>query len=198
MKLQIINHFHERLVSFNKNLWRVYCWQKFQNQLSINREIINVHYVKNSIEHNLFSFDDQSLRLQFHSNSLTSSQTHLSLFTRNISNETDVSRSFKTFKRLYELELSKKTRYQTINFKIRFQRWQWRHQLILETTIHRDIIYLRDRIYETNSNRKRSDLIIKSDNSVDMRRWIFSNDDDIREQSKRFCFDQKFSISRTN
>ncbi len=70
--------------------------------------------------------------------------------------------------------------------------------MILETTIHRDIIYLRDWIYETNFNRKKSDLITKSDDSVDIRRRIFSNDDDIREQSKRYCFDQKFSISRTN
>ncbi len=31
-----------------------------------------------------------------------------------------------------------------------------------------------------------------------MRRRIFSNDDDIREQSKRYCFDQILSISRTN
>ncbi len=101
-------------------------------------------------------------------------------------------------KELHELELNKKSKYQTINLKIRFQRWQWRHQLILETTIHRDIIYLRDRIYETNSNRKKSDLITKSDDSINMRRRIFSNDDDIRKQSKRYCFNQKLSISRTN
>ncbi len=31
-----------------------------------------------------------------------------------------------------------------------------------------------------------------------MRRRIFSSDDDIREQSERYCSDQKFSISRTN
>jgi hypothetical protein len=31
-----------------------------------------------------------------------------------------------------------------------------------------------------------------------MRRWIFSDDDDIEKQSKRYCFNQKFSISRTN
>jgi hypothetical protein len=31
-----------------------------------------------------------------------------------------------------------------------------------------------------------------------MQRRIFSHDDDIREQLKRYCFDQKFSISRTN
>jgi hypothetical protein len=70
--------------------------------------------------------------------------------------------------------------------------------LATETTIHRDIIYLRDQIYKTNSNRKRSDLITKSDDSVDMRRRIFSDDNNIREQSKRYCSDQKFSISRTN
>jgi hypothetical protein len=32
---------------------------------------------------------------------------------------------------------------------------------------------------ETNLNRKKSDLITKSDDSVDIRRQIFSNDDDI-------------------
>jgi hypothetical protein len=129
---------------------------KFQNQLLINREIIDVYHAKDSIEHNLFYLDDQSLCLQFHSNSLTSSQTHLSLFTKNTSDETDVSRNIKIFRKLHELELSRKSRYQTINFKIRVQRWQWRHQLILETTIHRDIIYLRNRIYETNFNRKKT------------------------------------------
>jgi hypothetical protein len=71
VKLQIINHFHKHFVSFDKNFWRVYCWQKFQNQLSINREIIDVYYVKNSIEHNLFYFDDQLLCFQSHLNSLT-------------------------------------------------------------------------------------------------------------------------------
>jgi hypothetical protein len=70
--------------------------------------------------------------------------------------------------------------------------------VIFKTTIHRDIIHLRDRIYETNFNRKRSDLITKSDDSIDMRRRIFSDDNDIRRQSKRYCFNQKFSISRTN
>jgi hypothetical protein len=113
----------ECLVSLNKNLWRVHCWQKSQNQLSINREIINVHHVKDSIEHNLFYLDDQLLRLQFHSNSLTNNQTHFSLFTKNTLNETDVSRNVKILKELHKLELSKKSRYQTINFRIRFQRW---------------------------------------------------------------------------
>ncbi len=94
--------------------------------------------------------------------------------------------------------MSRRSKYQTINLRIRFQRWQWRHQLILETTIHHDTIYLWDRIYETNFNRKESYLITKSDDSADMRRRIFSDDNDIREQSKRYCSDQKFSISRTN
>jgi hypothetical protein len=62
VKLQIINHFHERFMSFNENLRRVYCWQKSQNQLSIDREIANVHYAKNSIRHNILYFNDQSLR----------------------------------------------------------------------------------------------------------------------------------------
>jgi hypothetical protein len=73
-----------------------------------------------------------------------------------------------------------------------------RHQLILETTIHRDIIYLWNRIYETNFNRKKNHLITKLDASADIRRRIFSDDNDIRRQSERYCFDQKFSISRTN
>jgi hypothetical protein len=58
VKLQIINHFYERFISSDKNFWRVYCWQKSQNQLSINREIIDVYHAKDSIEHNLFYFDD--------------------------------------------------------------------------------------------------------------------------------------------
>ncbi len=94
--------------------------------------------------------------------------------------------------------MSKRSKHQTIHLRVRFQREQWRHQLILETTIHRDIIYLWDRIYETNSSRKENHLITKSDDSVDIRRRIFSDDDDIRKQSKRYCFDQKFSVSRTN
>jgi hypothetical protein len=129
---------------------------------------------------------------------LTSNQTHLSLSTKNTSNEIDVSRSFKIFKELHKLELNKRLKYQTINLKIRFQRWQWRHQLILETTIYRDIIDLRNRIYETNFNRKRNDLITKFNDLIDMQRRIFSNDDNIREQSKHYYSDQKFSISRTN
>ncbi len=198
MRLQVINHLYERLVSFNRNFWRVYYWQKSQNQLLINREIIDVYYAKDSIEHSLFYLDDQSLCLQSHSNWLTNNQAHLSLSTKNTSNETDVSRNIKIFKELHELELNRRSRYQTINLRIRVQRWQWRHQLILETTTHRDIIYLWDRIYETNSSRKRSHLITKSDNAVNMWRRIFSDDNDIREQSERHCFDQKFSVSRTN
>ncbi len=41
-------------------------------------------------------------------------------------------------------------------------------------------------------------MITKSDDLTDMRRRIFSDDNDIRRQSERYCFDQKFSISRTN
>jgi hypothetical protein len=198
VRLQIINHFYERFVSFNKNFWRVYCWQKSQNQLLINREVINVHHVKNSIEHTLFYFDDQSLRLQSHSNSLINNQTYLSLFTKNALNEIDVSRSIKIFKELHELELNKKSRYQTINVKIRIQRRERRHQLILETIINRDIINLWNRIHETNFNCEKSNLITKSDDSINMWRRIFSNNNNIRKQSKRYYFDQKFSISRTN
>ncbi len=70
--------------------------------------------------------------------------------------------------------------------------------MIFETTIHRDIIYLWNQIYETNFNRKRNHLITKFDDSVDIRRRIFLNDNDIREQSERYCSDQELSISRTN
>jgi hypothetical protein len=66
------------------------------------------------------------------------------------------------------------------------------------TTIHRDIIHLQDRIYKTNFNRKRSNLITKSDDFIDIQRRIFLSNNDIRKQSKRYCFDQKFSISRNN
>ncbi len=98
VRLQVINHSHERFVSSDKNFWRVYCCQKSQNQLSINCEIIDVYHAKNSIEHNLFYLDDQSLCLQSFSNSSTSSQAHFSLSTRNTSDETDVSRSIKSLK----------------------------------------------------------------------------------------------------
>jgi hypothetical protein len=70
--------------------------------------------------------------------------------------------------------------------------------LIFETTTHRDIIYLWNRIYEINFNRKKNHLITKFNDSADMRCRIFSNDNDIREQLKRYCLDQKFLISRTN
>jgi hypothetical protein len=47
---------------------------------------------------------------------------YFSLFTKNISNEIDVSRNIKIFKKLYEFELNKKSKYQTINLKICIQR----------------------------------------------------------------------------
>ncbi len=129
---------------------------------------------------------------------MTNDQTHLSLFTKNTSNEIDVLRNIKIFKKLHEFELNKRSKHQTINFEIRVQRWQWRHQLILETTIYRDIIYLWNRIYETNFNDKKNHLIIKSDDLIDMQRRIFSSSDDVRKQLKRYYFCQKFSISRAN
>ncbi len=70
--------------------------------------------------------------------------------------------------------------------------------MIFKTLINRDIVYLRDRIHKTNVNCQRNYLITKSDDSIDERRRILSNDNDIQEQSKRHCFDKKFSISRTN
>ncbi len=93
---------------------------KISKQIINNREIIDVHHVKNSIWHNLFHFNDQSLRLQSHSNSLINNQTYFSLFARNVLNEIDISRNIEIFERLYELELSRKSKHQTIYFRIRF------------------------------------------------------------------------------
>jgi hypothetical protein len=94
--------------------------------------------------------------------------------------------------------LSTRSRYQTINFRIRIQRKQRDHQLILKASINRDVVYLRDRIHRTNVNHKRNYLITKSDDSIDMWRRILSDDNNIRRQSRCHCFDQEFSISRTN
>ncbi len=127
VKLQVTDYFHERLVSFDKNLWRVYRWQKSQNQLSISCEITDVHHAKDSIWHNVFHLSDQSLRFQLNSDTLTSRQANLSLSTKNISDETDVSRSVKITKELYEFRLNRRSEYQTINLRIRIQRWQWSH-----------------------------------------------------------------------
>ncbi len=120
------------------------------------------------------------------------------LFAKNVLNEINISRNIEISKRLHELELSKRSKHQTIHFRIRFQREQWNHQLIFKAFINRDVIYLWDRIHRTNVNRERNYLITKSDDSADMWRPIFSNDNNIREQSKSHCSDQEFSISRTN
>ncbi len=61
VKLQIFDHFHEHFLSIDQDLWWIHRWQKFQNKLSINREIINVRHVKNQIWYNLFNFNNQSL-----------------------------------------------------------------------------------------------------------------------------------------
>ncbi len=53
--------------------------------------------------------------------------------------------------------------------------------MIFKTSINRDIVYLRDRIYKTNVNCQKNYLITKSDDLTDERRRIFSNDNDIRE-----------------
>ncbi len=70
--------------------------------------------------------------------------------------------------------------------------------MIFKTLINRDIVHLRDRIHKTNINYQKNYLITKFDDSIDVRRRILSDDNDIRKQLKRHCFDQKFSISRTN
>jgi hypothetical protein len=67
-----------------------------------------------------------------------------------------------------------------------------------KASINRDVVYLRDWIHRTNVNRKRNYLIMKSDDSIDIWRRIFSNDNNIRRQSRRHYFDQEFSISCTN
>jgi hypothetical protein len=115
---------------------------------------------------------------------LTSNQTYFALFTKDILNEIDVSRSIKIFKKLYKFELKRKSKYQTINFKICIQRKQRNHQLIFKTLINRDIVYLRDRIHRRDVNCQKDYLITKSDDSINKRRQIFSSDNDIREQSR--------------
>jgi hypothetical protein len=129
---------------------------------------------------------------------LTNNQTYFSLAARNVSDETDISRSIEISERLHELKLSRRSRHQTIHLRIRFQREQWSHQLILKTSINRDAIYLWSRIYETNRRRKENYLITKSHDLVDMWCRISSNDNNIRRQSKNHCFDKEFSVSRAN
>jgi hypothetical protein len=41
-------------------------------------------------------------------------------------------------------------------------------------------------------------MITKSFDLTDLRYRLFSNDDNLREQSKRYCIEKKFSISRSN
>ncbi len=94
--------------------------------------------------------------------------------------------------------MSKQLKHQTIHFRIRFQREQWNQQLILKMSINRDVIYLRNRIYEINRRRKENYMITKSHDSINMWCRGFSNDNDIRKQSKNYCFDKEFSISRAN
>ncbi len=129
---------------------------------------------------------------------MTSSQTYFSLFTKDISDKIDVSRSIKISKRLYEFELSRISEYQTINLRVCIQRKQRNHQLIFKTSLDRDIVHLRNRIHKTDVSCQKNYLITKSDDSTDVWRRIFSNDNDIRRQSRDHCSDQKFSVSRTN
>ncbi len=126
---------------------------------------------------------------------MTSNQTHFSLITKNISNEINVSRSIKILKKLHEFELSRKSRYQIISFRICIQRKQRNYQLIFKASINRDVVYLRDWIHKTNVNRKRDYLITKSDDSVDVWRRIFSDDNNIRRQSRRHCFERIFNFT---
>ncbi len=41
-------------------------------------------------------------------------------------------------------------------------------------------------------------MITKFSSSINLRYQLFSNCDNLREQSRRHCFDQEFSISRMN
>ncbi len=41
-------------------------------------------------------------------------------------------------------------------------------------------------------------MITKSFDLTDLRYRLFSNDDNLREQSKRYCINKEFSVSRSN
>ncbi len=65
-------------------------------------------------------------------------------------------------------------------------------------TINRDFIHLRSRVHRSNSNRQKNHIITKSFDLIDLRCRLFSDDDNLRKQSKRYCIDKEFSVSRSN
>ncbi len=70
--------------------------------------------------------------------------------------------------------------------------------MIIKTIISRDFIHLRNRVHQSNSNRQESHMITKFIDSVYLRCRLFSNRNNLREQSKNHCFHQEFSVSRLN
>jgi hypothetical protein len=198
VKLQIINHFHERFMSFNKNLKWVYCWKKSQNQLSINREIIDVHHAKNSIEHNLFYLDDNRYVFNLIQTHWQAIKRIFCYLRKTHQMKLMFREALKSLKNYTNLNWAKDQDIKRSILKYAFNvdndviNWFSKRQFIVILFICK--IEYTKQIF----NRKKSDLITKSDDSIDMRRRIFSNDNDIRKQSKRYCFNQKFSISRTH
>ncbi len=129
---------------------------------------------------------------------MTKNQSNFSLFIRNLSNKANVSEIVKTLERIYEFRLSQRSKYQTINFELRFQHKQRDYQLIIKATINRDFIHLRNRVHRSNSNRQENYMITKFIDSIHLRCRLFSNRNNLREQSRSHCLDQEFSVSRSN
>jgi hypothetical protein len=94
--------------------------------------------------------------------------------------------------------LNRRSKHQTINFELRFQHKQRNYQLIIEATINRDFIHLRNRVHRSNSNRQENHMTTKFINLVHLRCQLFSSRNNLREQSRNYCSDQEFSISRSN
>ncbi len=57
---------------------------------------------------------------------------------------------------------------------------------------------MRNRVHQSNSDRQENHIITKSSDSIDLWYQLFSNNDNLREQSKNNRIDKKFSISRSN
>ncbi len=64
--------------------------------------------------------------------------------------------------------------------------------------INCDFIHLRNRIHRSNLNCQESHIITKSSDSVDLRYRLFSNSDNLREQSRDNRASKEFSVSRSN
>ncbi len=63
-------------------------------------------------------------------------------------------------------------------------------------TIHCDVIYLRDQVHRSNLDDQRNYLIEKFTNSVELRRRLSSDNNNLREQSRSYRADKKISVSR--